>query len=98
METVTLNLKEQKKLTVVIGIEAGRMTTKEGAEVLNLSERQTYRLRKAYREKGAAGLLAPNQYPDCLTSRRPIIPGGVLTSTLGAMLKSNTDSFFELLD
>jgi len=61
METVTLNLKEQKKLKVVTEIEAGRMTTQEGAEMLALSERQTYRLKKAYREKGAVGLAHGNR-------------------------------------
>jgi transposase len=61
MEMVTLNLKEQKKLKVVTEIEAGRMTTKEGAEVLGLSERQMYRVKKAYREKGAVGLAHGNR-------------------------------------
>ena len=58
---VTLTIKELKRLKVVQEIEAGRMTTGEGAEALELSVRQVRRLKKAYREKGAAGLAHGNR-------------------------------------
>jgi transposase len=58
---VTLTIKELKRLKVVQEIEAGRMTTSEGAEALELSVRQVRRLKKAYREQGAAGLAHGNR-------------------------------------
>jgi transposase len=61
MEKVTLTLKEQKRLKVLNEIEAGRMTIGEAAELMRVSERQVYRLKKAYREKGAAGLTHGNR-------------------------------------
>jgi transposase len=61
MEKVTLTLKEQKRLKVLNEVEAGRMTMGEAAELLGVSERQVYRLKKAYREKEAAGLAHGNR-------------------------------------
>ena len=58
---VTLNRKEQKRLKVLNEVEAGRMTTRQAAELLGLSVRQVKRLKKAYREKGAAGLAHGNR-------------------------------------
>jgi transposase len=58
---VTLTIKELKRLKVVQEMEAGRMTASEGAEALDLSVRQVRRLKRAYREKGAAGLAHGNR-------------------------------------
>lgn len=58
---VTLTHKELKRLKVLQEIEAGRMTGEEAAEALELSERQVKRLKKAYQENGAAGLVHGNR-------------------------------------
>lgn len=58
---VTLNIKEQKRLRVLNEVEARRMTIQEAAKMLGLSERQVKRLKKAYREKGAARLAHGNR-------------------------------------
>jgi transposase len=58
---VTLTINELKRLKVVQEMEAGRMTASEGAEALDLSVRQVRRLKRAYREKGAAGLAHGNR-------------------------------------
>jgi transposase len=58
---VTLTINELKRLKVVQEMEAGRMTASEGAEALELSVRQVRRLKRAYREKGAAGLVHGNR-------------------------------------
>lgn len=58
---VTLNIKEQKRLKVLNEVEAGRMKMVEAGEMLGLSVRQVQRLRRAYREKGAAGLAHGNR-------------------------------------
>jgi transposase len=58
---VTLSEKEVKRLYVVQQMDAGQLTGQEAAAVLGLSERQVWRLKKAYREKGAVGLAHGNR-------------------------------------
>jgi len=58
---VTLTVKEQKRLKVLVEIEAGRLTGCEAAEVLGLSLRHTWRLLATFREQGAAGLAHGNR-------------------------------------
>lgn len=75
MKGVTLSVslqdpvgKEQKRLVVVLEVEASRVSGREAAEVLGLSfpsgslwERQVRRLIAAYRKEGAAGLAHGNR-------------------------------------
>jgi transposase len=58
---VTLTVKEQKRLRVLVEVDAGRLTGREAAEVLGISLRQAWRLLAALREKGAAGLAHGNR-------------------------------------
>lgn len=60
-KTVTLTMKEQKKLRVVTEIEAGRLTGPEAARVLGISLRQVRRIVAAFRKEGAAGLAHGNR-------------------------------------
>lgn len=60
-ELVTLSEKELKKLRVVEKILDGRMTTKEGAISLGLSERQVIRLKKKYMIGGPRELAHKNR-------------------------------------
>ncbi len=53
--------KEVTRLEVMQALEAGMMVGREAAEVLGVSERQVKRLRKAYRERGATGLVHGNR-------------------------------------
>jgi transposase len=73
---VTLTIKELKRLKVLQEMEGGRMTAGEGAEALDLSVRQVRRLKKAHREKGAAGLAhgnrgksSPRRTPEAIRKR-----------------------------
>lgn len=61
MRGVTLSVKEQKRLVVVLEVEAGRMIGREAAEVLGLSLRQVRRLIAAYQREGVAGLAHGNR-------------------------------------
>jgi transposase len=61
MEKVTMTQKEVTRLEVMQALEAGMMIGQEAAELLGVSERQVKRLRKAYREKGAAGMAHGNR-------------------------------------
>jgi transposase len=58
---VTLTVKEQKRLKVIIELDAGRMKAREAAEMLDLSVRQVRRLVAAYRKEGAAALAHGNR-------------------------------------
>ena len=60
-ETVTLNRKEQKRLTVLNKVGEGWMGDGEAAGVLELSVRQVRRLLARYRKEGAAALAHGNR-------------------------------------
>ena len=53
-----MNSKEMKRLEVMQKLAEGRMKQKKAAEELGISQRQVKRLWKAYRAKGAAGLVS----------------------------------------
>jgi transposase len=58
---VTLTVREQKRVRVLVELEAGRLRAQEGAQVLGVSERHVWRLLAAFREQGAAGLVHGNR-------------------------------------
>jgi hypothetical protein len=49
-------MKEQKRLKVMVELDAGRVTGREAADVLGVSLRHVWRLLAAFQEKAAAGL------------------------------------------
>lgn len=61
METVTLNLKEQKRLLVLNRISQGKLTGQEAADLLGLSVRHVRRMLAGYREQGAEALAHGNR-------------------------------------
>jgi biotin operon repressor len=54
-------VKEQKRLRMMVELDAGRVTGQETAQVLGLSVRQVWRLLAAFRREGAAGLMHGNR-------------------------------------
>lgn len=58
---VTLTVKEQKRLRVLVELDAGRVRGREVAQVLGISLRQVWRLLAAFRGRGAAGLAHGNR-------------------------------------
>jgi transposase len=60
-QEVTLTVKEQKRLYVLNELESGRMTHARAAEMMGVSERHVYRLKKAYRVEGAQALAHGNR-------------------------------------
>lgn len=60
-EGLTLSKKEQKRLMVLNRIERKEVSTSGGASVLEVSERQVWRLLSAYRKEGARGLVHGNR-------------------------------------
>jgi len=62
METkVTLTMKEQHKLKMVIDYEAGKIGAQRAAELLGISKRQFRRLVAAYRQRGIGALADGNR-------------------------------------
>jgi transposase len=58
---VTLTMKEQHKLKMVIDYEAGKIRAQRAAEILGISKRQFRRLVAAYRQRGIAALAHGNR-------------------------------------
>ena len=58
---VTLTVKEQKRLKVLVELDAKRVTGREAADVLGVSLRHVWRLLAVFREEGAAGLAHGNR-------------------------------------
>lgn len=66
MKGLTLNQKEQARLETMNHVLEGRLTVREAALILGVSERHTWRMLAAYREEGAAALAHGNR------GRRPV--------------------------
>jgi transposase len=65
-ERLTLNRKEQNRVIVLNQVETKQIKVTKAAALLNVSERQVWRLLAAYRQEGAAGLAHGNR------ERKPI--------------------------
>src|SRR3990170_4071408 len=60
-ETVTLNRKEQTRAKALALLGERRCTIREAAELMGVSRRHLFRLKKAYREEGPGGLAHGNR-------------------------------------
>jgi len=54
---LTMSSKERKRLKVLSEQERGKLTVIESAEILEISERQTYRIIRRYKEEGDSGII-----------------------------------------
>ena len=70
MEVNNYSMKEVKKIAVIQSVVDGIRTGKEASEVLNLSERQIWRLVKKMKEKGIEGI----KHGNCKRSPKNKIP------------------------
>jgi len=83
-EGLTLSKREEKRANVVVGIQAKELTVTEGAALLGLSERQVWRLLRAYRAEGLRGLahrnrgrMPPHRTSDAVRARVVTLAQGV---------------------
>jgi transposase len=60
-EEIRLSGRERQRLSVLRKVAAGELSVREGADELELSERQVWRLLAAYRKSKAAGLAHGNR-------------------------------------
>ena len=94
---VILNLKEQKRLMVLNGIERRQITCGQGAEVLKLSLRHARRLLAAYRKEGAAALAHGNRGRKPTHAVDEAVKVRVLDLARSKYARFNTQHFTELL-
>jgi transposase len=60
-ETITMTVDEQQRCTVLTRLVAGELGLSEAAVLLELSERQTWRLKRAFLARGPAALVHGNR-------------------------------------
>jgi transposase len=96
-EKVTLNKKEQRRLMVLNGIEIGRITAREAAEVLGLSLRHVRRILAAYRREGAVALAHGNRGRKPHNALDDGLKRRVLELARSTYAGCNTQHFTELL-
>lgn len=96
-EMVTLNRKEQRRLVVLNGIEIGRITAAEAAEMVGLSLRHVRRILAAYRKEGAAALAHGNRGRKPHNALDDELKKGVLQLAQSTYAGCNTQHFTELL-
>src|SRR4051794_392135 len=58
MAVVTMSGRELGRLEALVELEAGRTTAAQAASLIGVGERQVFRLLKAYRARGAEGLVS----------------------------------------
>jgi transposase len=98
MKGLTLNTKEQNRLSIMNGVLERHWTVTEAAQLLGVSERHTWRILAAYRTEGAAALAHGNH------SRLPVNATPELVKTQITELASerysglNHTHFTELLE
>jgi len=97
IERVTLTKREQSRLMVLNGVEAGRMIAREAAEVLGLSLRHVRRMLAAYRKEGAAGLAHGNRGRKPHNALNDELKKRVLDLAQSTYAGCNTQHFTELL-
>src|ERR671910_1391190 len=56
MGVVLMSKRELNRIDVLARLESGRLTPAAASELLRVSERQVYRLRRGFREDGPAGV------------------------------------------
>src|SRR5262245_9547730 len=96
METITMTAREQTRAMVLWRIGNGELTVAEGADLLGLSERQVWRLRRAVAAAGPAGLVHGNRgRPSPL--RTPAAVRDVILAVRAAYGPVNDSHFRELL-
>jgi hypothetical protein len=73
MALITMSRKELGRLEALVDLGAGRITAARAARLIGVGERQVFRLLKAYRASGAAGLVSRRRgrpgnrrYPDAV--------------------------------
>jgi len=92
-----MNGKEQRRAMILTATLEGRLTSSEGAELMNLSVRQERRLRHAFMRDGPAALAHGNRGRTPVHSIDPELRARVVTLAEGRYSGCNDQHFTELL-
>ena len=87
MALITMSRKERGRLEALVDLDAGRTTAARAARLIGVSERQVFRLLRAYRTRGAAGLVSRRRGRP--SNRR--YPGEVREAALAAIRERDAD-------
>lgn len=95
---MTLTVKEQKRLKVMVELDAGRITGREAADVLGVSLRHAWRPLAAFQEEGAAGLVHENRRREPLNKTPQATRERILTLAEERYADYNDSHFTEKLE
>src|SRR4029453_11578073 len=88
MTVIAMSRREIARMPVLRDMTAGRITASEAAQLMRLTRRHVFRLAKAYRERGPAGLISTRRGKP--SNRR--YPAALRTEAL-ALIKANYPDF-----
>ena len=98
MEKVTLNRKEQNRLIVLNEVNAGALTSRQAAMLMELSVRHTKRLLAVYRKEGAGALAHGNRGRPSSNATRTAIREQVVALCRSKYQGFNQQHFTEKLE
>jgi transposase len=97
METITMSATEQRRAWVLNRLGRAELTTREAAGLLGLSERQVWRIRRAFEVGGPAGLVHANRGRQSRRRTDPAVAQRVVELALGRYAGINDCQLTELL-
>src|SRR3982751_5831656 len=87
MALITMSKKELGRLEALVDLDAARITAAQAARLIGVGERQVFRLLRAYRARGAEGLVSRRRGP--ASNRR--YPDAVREAALAAVRERYAD-------
>ena len=90
MKGLTLTIREQSRIAVLNGVMEGKVSVAEAARLMGVSERHAWRLLRAYRKEGVAGVAHGNRGRRPSTTTCPEIQEKVMASWPLALIQAST--------
>ena len=87
MKGLTLTIREQSRVAVLNGVMEGKVSVAEAARLMGVSERHAWRLLRAYRKEGVAGVAHGNRGRRPSTTTCPEIQEKVMALATGALFR-----------
>ena len=97
MKGLTLTIREQSRIAVLNGVMEGKVLVAEAARLMGVSERHAWRLLRAYRKEGVAGVAHGNRGRRPSTTTCPEIQEKVMELATGAYSGFNHSHLTEML-
>ena len=97
MKGLTLTIREQSRIVVLNGVMEGKVSVAEAARLMGVSERHAWRLLRAYRKEGVAGVAHGNRGRRPSTTTCPEIQEKVIELATGVYSGFNHSHLTEML-